>query len=112
MATWPRKVFVSEDLDKKISFWDEKHKHHEWINQMKDKLLEDLFSGDKIRKKQIPRYYQQKYDMKNLYRYRLLERYRAVYTIQFIENLGPCPIILVILSHNRYTQVFRYEKSF
>jgi len=85
------------------------HKFVKWINEMKDKLLFNMLSGDSIQKRRIPDYYKNKYGVNNLYRYEHPEGYRSCYTLVNIEGVGVCPIILDLLSHSEYERIFGYK---
>ena len=79
-----------------------------YIDEMKIVLLENCNAGDKIPRKKIPQYYIKKYGVNNLYRYRLLDGYRGIYTI--LINKGKVQTwILDILTHNVYEKRFGYS---
>jgi len=68
------------------------------IDEMKTILLENCNAGEKIQRIKIPQYYLQKYGVNNLYRYRLPDGYRGIYTI--LVNKGKVQSwILAILKH-------------
>lgn len=76
---------------------------------MADTLKENVFAGEAIPKRLIPRELRERCGITNLYRYRLPEGYRALYTLIYIEGVGVCPIILELLSHREYERLFRYR---
>ena len=74
-------------------------------------LRENLFAGDAIRKRLIPASYVERYGVNNLYRYAHPEGYRSCYTLVRIEDVGVCPVILDLLSHQEYDRVFGYRTT-
>lgn len=49
------------------------------INRVKETLKQNPFAGDQVPKKQIPGKYVLKYDVENLWRIELADRWRLVY---------------------------------
>ena len=112
MPITPKKVFVSKELRDFFDSPNMKQKHRKWIERMREILLENMFIGEKIRKNRIPKEYVRKYDLSNLYRFSHPEGYRSLYTIEFFDDDGLCPVILDFLSHKKYDGVFDYRGSF
>ena len=77
---------------------------------MENVLLENMYAGDMIKKKQIPSYYTRKYGVNVLFRYSHPEGYRSCYTLLNHATLGLCPYIFDILSHEEYERTFHYRK--
>jgi len=102
-------VFVSEELSLLLKNLGSDHKFVKWINEMKDKLLFNMLSGDSIQKRRIPKYYRVRYGVNNLFRFEHPEGYRSCYTLVSIEGVGVCPIILDLLSHPEYDRMFGYR---
>ena len=71
-------------------------------------LRENMYAGDRIRKRQIPSYYIQRHEVNNLYRYQHPEGYRSCYTVLKVEGVGVCPIVLDLMSHREYDRRFGY----
>lgn len=112
MPVAPKKVFVSEKLSDIYNSLDSKHKHRKWIDMMREALSENMLIGEKIRKNRIPKEYSRKYGLTNLYRYSHPEGYRSLYTIEFFDDDGLCPVILDFLSHKKYEKVFDFHGLF
>ena len=103
-------VFWSRDLDGFLKTLKPGDKLRRWIEDMETVLLENMYAGQLVKKRQIPPHYIQRYGVNNLYRYRHPEGYRSCYTILNVEGHGVCPIILDIRSHEEYDRIFGYRK--
>ena len=62
-------VYIVEGLNEFLKNLAENHKFQKWIRDMKTVLMEHKYSGELIKKCQIPDYYIEKYGVNNLYRY-------------------------------------------
>ena len=107
-----RKVFIHIDLYDYYRSLGNGHKHRKWIEIMRKMLVENIHAGDRIKKRRIPKSYIRRYDVSNLYRYAHPEGYRSMYTIEFREGYGLCPIILDLMTHKDYDRVFGYHGLF
>lgn len=72
------------------------------------KLIENREAGQKIQKKLWPKYYVQKYGIRNLWRLRLDDSWRMIYTI-IGEQVRIVTIILDIMDHKEYDKRFGYK---
>lgn len=78
------------------------------ITKAKEKLLDNMFSGEPVQKKLIPRYYIQRYDLNNLYVLDLDSSRRLSYTLLH-NGIGVAVILLeVFLTHKEYEKKFGY----
>jgi len=77
------------------------------IDQAKELLRSKADIGNKIEKKKIPREYKREYGIDNLFRYKLGEGYRLLYTVLSDGNITTCSVI-DILSHSEYERLFGY----
>ncbi|MFA5796981.1 MAG: type II toxin-antitoxin system RelE/ParE family toxin [Candidatus Woesearchaeota archaeon] len=77
------------------------------INYALDAIEENAFSGIQIPKKIIPKYYIQKYQIKNLWKYNLPKGWRLFYSIINDEIVVVC-LILEWLNHTDYEKRFNY----
>jgi len=68
--------------------------------------------GTGSRKGEYLKSYIRRYDVSNLYRFVHPEGYRSMYTIEFREGYGLCPIILDLRTHKDYDRVFGYHGLF
>jgi hypothetical protein len=80
-------VYVVEELKELLDELGPDHKFNRWIQDMKGVRKEHKFSGELIKKGQIPGCYVEKYGVNNLYRYSHPEGHRSCYTI-----LNGCPV--------------------
>jgi Txe/YoeB family toxin of Txe-Axe toxin-antitoxin module len=78
------------------------------INRARDLLKQNPFAGNQISKRLIPEKYIKKFDIDNLWRFELADRWRLVYTItgNQIEIIN---FILEIFNHREYDKVFGYR---
>jgi hypothetical protein len=99
-------IYLSDELSGLLKTVGPDHKFSKWIEDMKLVLKEHMFSGNLIKKKQIPQYYIDKYEVNNLYRYSHPEGFRSCYTI-----LNGCPYILDLMPHPEYDRIFGYKNT-
>lgn len=78
------------------------------INWVKEILKDNPFAGDQVRKKQIPAKYIINYDVNNLWRIDLANRWRMIYTIRG-EEVEIINFILDIIDHKKYDKIFGYK---
>ena len=71
-------------------------------------LKENPFSGDQIPKRIIPREYVKKYDVENLWRIELANRWRLIYTITG-NKLEIVSFVIDIFNHKNYDKTFGYK---
>jgi Txe/YoeB family toxin of Txe-Axe toxin-antitoxin module len=81
---------------------------YDWIVRAFQDLEKNAFCGVQISKKLIPKEYQQKYKIDNLWKYDLPNAWRLIYTI---ANSKICilSIILEWMSHKDYERRFNYK---
>ena len=78
------------------------------INRAKELLKSDPFKGDQIQKRLIPPKYILKYDVENVWRIELANRWRLVYTIKG-NKIEIVNFIMDIFDHREYDKVFGYK---
>ncbi len=78
------------------------------INRVKDVLKANPFAGNQIHKKRIPKEYIKKYDIENLWRIELANRWRLIYTITGNE-VEIINFVLDIFNHKDYDKTFGYK---
>jgi Txe/YoeB family toxin of Txe-Axe toxin-antitoxin module len=78
------------------------------INRVKNILKQNPFAGNQIPKSQIPEKYVIKYDVGNLWRAELADRWRLIYIItgNQIEIIN---FVVDIFNHRDYDKVFGYK---
>lgn len=80
------------------------------IRKAKAMLAEDREAGKKIPRKKWPKEYIQKYNINNLWRYKLDSYWRLVYTIMAGE-IDFFLIYLEYIDHKKYDRKFGYKTS-
>lgn len=73
-----------------------------------DKIKEDVFCGENIPKKQIPKEYIQKYGIDNLWWYQLPNAWRLVYSIIGTNTIEILALIIDYYNHKNYERKFKY----
>jgi mRNA-degrading endonuclease RelE of RelBE toxin-antitoxin system len=71
------------------------------------KLVENHECGQKIQKNLWPKYYVSKYGIRNLWRLRLDDYWRMIYTV-IGEQVRVVAVILEALNHKKYDKRFGY----
>lgn len=77
------------------------------VNSGLDVLKGNMFAGERIERKKFPKYYVQKYEVNNLYKFNLGSRTRLIYTLVTNES-GVAVVVLEVLDHKRYEERFGY----
>ena len=80
---------------------------YRWLNRAFDDLSENPFCGIQIPKKLIPKTYQKKYSIDNLWKYNLPNAWRLMYSVARDEIIV-ISIILEWLPHKEYERRFNY----
>ncbi len=78
------------------------------INRVRDLLKQNPFAGDQVKKKQIPQKYIQKFDVDNVWRIELADRWRLVYAITG-NQIEIITFVMDIFDHKDYDKVFGYK---
>ena len=78
------------------------------IKRVKELLKENPFAGDQIPKRQIPKKYFLKYDIDNIWRIELTNRWRLVYSITG-NQIEIITFVMDIFNHRDYDRVFGYK---
>ena len=78
------------------------------INRVRDLLKQNPFAGNQVPKRQIPPKYIQKFDIDNVWRIELADRWRLVYTITG-NQVEIITFIMDIFDHKDYDKVFGYK---
>jgi len=73
-------------------------------------IKEDPKIGESIKKKLIPKEYVEEYGITVLYKIRLANYWRLLYTIKDNE-LEIIAIIIDIFDHNKYNEIFEFKKK-
>lgn len=80
------------------------------VSKAKETLWENMFAGELVEKKKIPRYYIRKHQIHNLYVMYLDSSRRLTYTLLSDGEGGVRVIVLeIFLSHKEYEERFGYS---
>lgn len=77
------------------------------IKKAIERLKKNVFCGEKIRNKLIPKEYINKYRINNLYWYQLPNAWRLVYSIE-ADNVEILAVIIEYFNHKNYERRFNY----
>jgi Txe/YoeB family toxin of Txe-Axe toxin-antitoxin module len=78
------------------------------INKARDLLKKNPFAGNQIQKRLIPERYKKLYDVENLWRIELANRWRLIYTI-YGNEIEIINFVVDIFDHKKYDKVFGYK---
>lgn len=78
------------------------------INRVRDLLKQNPFAGNQVPKIQIPPKYINKFDVDNVWRIELADRWRLIYTITG-NQLEIITFVMDIFDHRDYDKVFGYK---
>lgn len=81
------------------------------IDRARELLKSRADIGDKIEKKKIPKEYVREFGINNLFRYKLREGYRLLYTILSDGKVKTCSVI-DIMDHDAYEKLFGYSSDY
>lgn len=78
------------------------------INRVRDLLKQNPFAGEQVPKRQTPPKYILKYDVDNIWRIELSDRWRLVYTITG-NQVEVITFVVDICNHRNYDKIFGYK---
>jgi len=102
-------IFADKNIENDFNYLPE----DDWLKKALKKAIEDLkenvFCGENISKKLIPKYYKDKYGLDNLWWYPLSNGWRLVYSIMTPSNLEILAAIIEYFDHKNYSRRFGYK---
>ena len=101
-------VRLYEELDLLINRLPIDDNRVKWMRDMEKVLAENRYAGEQVKQELIPRRYKQKFGVNNLYRYHHPRGFRSTYTILTPTKGIFYAIILDLLSHDEYEDLFGY----
>lgn len=81
------------------------------IDQASELLKDKADIGDKIERRKIPKEYIRDFSIDNLFRYKLGEGYRLLYTILSDRRVKTCSVIDIV-DHDAYEKLFGYGSDY
>jgi len=108
LAKRPSCVKAIQDVANLISSLEKDSHLRRIVDNGLDVLRENMFAGQKIKKKKFPKYYVQKHGINNLCKYNLDAGNRLVYTL-VADRSGVAVVVLEILNHKEYEKRFGYK---
>ncbi len=100
-------LFADDKTEEAFNFLSEEDWLKKALKRVIVNLKENVFSGEKIRKKLIPKEYIQKYNIDNLFWYKLPKGWRLVYSVVG-NNIEVLAIIIEYFDHKNYERRFSY----
>lgn len=82
------------------------------VEEIVESLKNDSVVGEHIPRQQIPQYYIKRHNAQVLYRIKLPQHWRLIYTIlTFNEGDKPKAMLLELMDHDQYNKRFGYFKK-
>ena len=100
-------VFAENKTEKAFNSLADEDSLKKAIKKTIEKLNENVFYGEKISKRQIPKEYIQKYGINNLYWCQLPNAWRLVYSVE-ANNVEILAVIIEYFNHKNYERRFNY----
>ncbi|MDO8509469.1 MAG: hypothetical protein Q7S27_07375 [Nanoarchaeota archaeon] len=101
-------IFADVELERNFNSLSEE----DWLKKALRKaivdLKENIFTGENIRKKLIPKHYKKKYNIDNLWWYPLPNGWRLIYSVITPNNREILALILEYFNHTNYERRFGY----
>lgn len=107
----PVAVFLEIKVNELYSSLSEEDAFKKAIDKGLDALKENMFAGETVRKRQIPKYYIKKFGINNLYRLKLDRKRRCCYTIVADREGFKVIVLEVFPDHKSYNKRFSYRKN-
>ena len=100
-------IFADDKTEKAFNSLSENDWLKKAIEKVIEKLKENIFAGEKIRKELIPKKYINKYGIDNLYWCQLPNAWRLVYSV-VANNVEILAVIIEYFDHKNYERRFNY----
>ena len=101
-------IFADDKIEKEFNSLP----NNDWLKKALQRAIENFkqnaFSGERIRKEQIPKEYVQKYNIDNLLWYQLPNAWRLVYSIIASNKNEILVAIIEYFDHKNYERMFGY----
>ena len=100
-------IFADDNTEKGFNSLPENDQIKKSIKNAIERLKENIYCGEKIKKKLIPKEYIIKYQIDNLFWYKLTKNWRLVYSIAG-NDVEVLAIIIDYYNHKDYEKKFKY----
>ena len=101
-------VFAEDMIEKEFVELEESDEIKEYIKRAIGDIKQNAFCGIPIPKRLFPKEYIQKYQINNLWKYDLPDRWRLIYTIKTPNKVQILAVILEWFNHKDYGRRFHY----
>ena len=101
-------VFIDEELQKSFEELSEEDPVKKGLIKAIKDIQEDAFCGRNVKKNLIPKNFQEKYGINNLWIYNLPNAWRMFYAITPSEKIEIIAVILDWTSHKDYERLFKF----
>ena len=101
-------VFADDKIEKAYNSLEENDWLKKAVKKAIDNLKENIFSGERIPQKQIPKEYKIKYGIDNLWWYPLPNAWRLIYSVVTPSKVEILAVILEYFDHKNYERRFKY----
>lgn len=81
------------------------------ISEKLELLKQDPHFGEPIKSKQIPKWFLEKYNLKFLFKVRLADYWRLLYTITGTGKIEIVIVIIEFVDHEEYNDIFGFKKK-
>lgn len=81
------------------------------ISEKIELLKQNPHFGEPIKSKQIPKWFLKKYDIKYLFKVRLANYWRLLYTITGTNEIEIVIVIVEFVNHEEYNDIFGFKKK-
>ncbi len=98
---------MQEAFEALANRYSDEKKMHQWLTRAFKDIEENAFCGAQIPTRLIPKVYQKKYQIKNLWKYDLPNAWRLLYSIENTKILV-VSIVLEWMDHKNYERRFNY----
>lgn len=102
-------VFAEDDLESAYAYLTEKSPLKKSITKAINTLKDNVFCGEPISKKLIPKEYIRKYNINNLWWYPLTKGWRLVYSVTTPTMVEIVAVIIEYFDHKEYERRFGYS---
>ena len=100
-------IFADDKVEDAFNFMSEDDWLKKAIRRAISNLKQNVFCGERIRKKLIPKEYIKKYNIDNLSWYKLPQGWRLVYSV-VANNVEIIALIIEYFDHKNYERRFNY----